>query len=372
MHVLHVVLGLEIGGLEAFVLDLTRAYAGTVTSTIVCLRSKGAIMAKDTSHVNIVRLDGEEAFSWALVWKLCALIRREQIDVVHTHNPGPHLYGALAGRFCGKPVIHTKHGRNYPDNRRKVYFNRLVTMLTQRIIAVSQDAEAVCRDIESVPARKLRTILNGTDTRIFSRRSGGHDLRRELGLDDDIPIIGIVARLSRIKNHSLLFRSALELSRRGVRYLLVVVGDGPLEHDLRNEVVQLGLQDTVRFLGARSDVAQLYPQLDVFVLSSISEGVSLTLLEAMSCELPVVATRVGGNPEVVDDGVTGFIVEETPNGIADALERLVGSEDCASLRRSMGQAGRSRVEARFSMEQTAAAYMEEYRELIGGNGVAQA
>ena len=365
VRVLHVVLGLEIGGLEAFVLDLTRAYRDNVQSLIVCLRGQGAIMAKETGHVEIRYLDGSENFSWALVRELASIVRRENIDVIHTHNPGPHLYGALAGRLTSVPVLHTKHGRNYPENRRKVLLNRVVTMLTDRIIAVSRDAEQVCREIESVPQKKLRTILNGIDLAQFVPREATGSLRRELGIAAGTPIVGIVARLSRVKNHPLLFRAVQCLLERGVDHALVVIGDGPLEGDLRRDVEELGLTDTVHFLGARSDVAELYPEMDVFVLSSRSEGVSLTLLEAMSCELPVVATDVGGNPEVVVDGVTGFIVSQEADALAGALETLIGGDDARTVRRQMGVEGRKRVASHFSMDATAAAYYDEYLQLRG-------
>lgn len=364
MHVLHVVLGLEIGGLEAFVLDLSRAYQDSVRSTIVCLRGRGEIMEKDTKHATILYLEGPENFSWALVRQLITLIRRESVDIVHTHNPGPHLYGALAGRLSGRPVIHTKHGRNYPDDPRKVILNRVATMLTHRIIAVSQDAEQVCSTIESVPKHKLTTILNGTDIEAFAPAPATGALKRELAIAETTTVIGIVARLSRVKNHKLLFRSIKILKDEGVDTALVVVGDGVLAEDLSQEVRDLDLQSTVFFLGARGDVHRLYPEFDIFVLSSISEGVSLTLLEAMSCELPVVATRVGGNPEVVDDSVTGYVVGEDADEIAGALRSLIVGADAGTKRREMGQRGRQRVIDTFSMDKTASAYLEEYRGLL--------
>jgi glycosyltransferase involved in cell wall biosynthesis len=365
MRVLHIVLGLEIGGLEAFVLDLTKSYRDSVDSVIVCLRGSGQVMAKDTQHATIINMEGPESFSWRIVWRLSRLIRDQNIDLVHTHNPGPHLYGALAGRLSGKPVLHTKHGRNYPDKPRKVVLNRIATLLTHRIIAVSHDAELVCREIESVPDSKLRTILNGTNLQDFLPRPSSGEVRRQLGIADETALLGIVARLSRIKNHRLLFDSMEELRGRGVNAQLVVVGDGPLEKDLRNHVTSRGMETQIHFLGARSDVETLYPQFDLFVLSSMSEGVSLTLLEAMSCEVPVVATRVGGNPEVVEHGVTGLIVEETVDSIASAIESLVSAPNWRESLATMGKAGRQRVAETFSMEQTAEAYLQEYGRLTG-------
>lgn len=364
MRVLHVVLGLDIGGLEAFVLDLSRAYSANVTSIIVCLRGHNQVMAEGVEHVKIVYLDGPDKFSLALVNRLAKLIRSESIEIVHTHNAGPHLYGALAGRICGKPVIHTKHGRGDPENRRKVSLSRMATMLTDRVIAVSYNAELVCSEIESVPSAKVKTILNGTDATAFKPQTSSGALRRTLAIPIETPIIGIVARLSNVKNHSLLLRSVRELIERGRKAALVVIGDGPLDRELKAEANMLDLNAVVHFLGPRTDVTELYPQLDVVVLTSRSEGISLTLLEAMSCERPVIATRVGGNPEVVIDGVTGILVEQDVNAIASAFESLLFREDSDKKREDMGKHGRERVLSTFSMDATAQAYLEEYTQLL--------
>lgn len=365
---MHVVLGLDIGGLEAFVADLCEEYAQDVESLIVCLRGDGDAIPP-IAGARVVFLNGSEGFSLSLAYRLARLIRRENIDIVHTHNPGPHLYGALAGWFSLKPVIHTKHGRNYPSRRKKVWLNRVATAFTDRIVAVSKDSELVCREIEGIPARKLCTILNGIDISRFSPKARNPDFRRELGIDAGVPVVGIVARLSRVKNHRLMFRSVAELKRRGVAIALCVVGDGPLREALHQSVADLELGDEIHFLGGRTDVPTLYPEFDVFALSSSSEGVSLTLLEAMSCQLPVVATNVGGNPEVVVDGVTGFLVEQSEAAIADALEALLTGEDAAQLRSRMGIAGSQRVQSKFCMRTTAAAYLAQYRKLLAHDPV---
>ncbi|MFK7829100.1 MAG: glycosyltransferase [Congregibacter sp.] len=362
---MHVVLGLEIGGLEMFVIDLSAAYAESVESIIVCLRGDGDARPREFGNARVIYLDGPDTFSLSMVRKLRQVIKQEKIDVVHTHNMGPHLYGALAARVSGRPVIHTKHGRNYPSRRKKVFLNRVATLFTQRIIAVSRDSERVCREVEGVSSAKLCTILNGIDADRFIPRPASGTLRSELGIAEDTPVVAIVARLSRIKNHPLLFESIQELKTRGVKLALCVVGDGPQNTSLRELVDEMQLQTHVYFMGARNQVENLYPEFDVFVLSSRSEGISLTLLEAMSCELPIVATRVGGNPEVVEDGVTGAIVGEDAVEIADALQHLVLGEAAPERRRLQGQKGRERVQRFFSMKNTAAAYLKEYQQLLG-------
>ena len=366
MRVMHVVLGLNIGGLEAIVLDLARTYADSVTSIIVCLRS-GTGAVPDNHGARIIELNGPDAFSLSLVRRLTKIIREENIDLVHTHNQGPHLYGALAARLCGRPTLHTKHGRNYLNRREKRQLNRIGGLLSNRVVAVSEDAANVCREIGSIPERKLCTIVNGVDPSKFVPVKGGTELRQQLCIADGVPIIGIVARLSGAKNHGLLFESMAELRSWGIDASLCVVGDGPLRDQVHARAAELDLGGCVHFLGARKDVDKLIPQFDVFALSSITEGVSLTLLEAMSCEVPVVATRVGGNPEVIEDGVSGLIVEQQAAAMAHALAALLQGSAAKERRRAMGKAGRERVLRLFSIENTAKAYLYEYGNLLPGS-----
>ncbi|MEM1145507.1 MAG: glycosyltransferase [Pseudomonadota bacterium] len=363
IRVMHVVLGLNIGGLETFVADLSSHYSDSVESLIVCLRGPQSTF-KEVPSAEVIFLNGPDKLSLSFVRRLASIIREREIDVVHTHNQGPHLYGALAGRLTGRAVVHTKHGRNYPKRKKKVWLNRVATLFTNRVIAVSEDSSRVAREIERVPERKLATILNGIDTEKYVPRPSTGTLRAELGLEPDTPLIGIVARLSRVKNHPLLFRSMLEFKRQNLPLALCVVGDGPQGKALHGLVDELELQDSVFFLGAHSEVELLYREFDVFVLSSTSEGISLTLLEAMSCALPVVATRVGGNPEVVIDNATGLLVGEDHEQLADALRTLTVAEGCAQRRREMGEKGRERAMKVFSMDQTARAYVNEYNSLL--------
>lgn len=356
---LHIVLGLQVGGLEKFVLDLTDCYSDRVQSTILCLNDPVAAY-KIKTKTKVVRWQKGEGLTLALVKDIVKLIRADGYNIIHTHNPSPHLYGALAGFLAGVPVIHTKHGRNAPGNFKKVLLNKIAAFFTQRVVAVSVDAADVCRNIERISSAKVITILNGVDTQRFSP---GEDsgLRIEIGQTEDIPIIGIVARLSTEKNHFLLLDACKLLSEKGTGFHLVIVGDGPLRNELRERVSELHLETEVTFLGMRQDISTLIKAFDVFALPSKTEGISLTLLEAMGCCIPVVATKVGGNPEVVDDGVTGYITSLDAQDFASKLDCLLNNSD---LRIQMGLAGRKRVMDRFSLSRAAENYIAVYRELL--------
>jgi len=360
INVLHVVLGLKIGGLEKFVLDLINQYSDDVQSIIVCLEDKGA-SGFAVDGIKMIELHKKAGLKLSVAFKIRQIVRKEKIDLIHTHNPSPHFYGALAGMLSWRPVIHTKHGRNYPSQKKKVLLNYISSLLTTHIVAVSKDAKNVCSQVEHIPSRKLMTILNGVDIDKFQPLQS-YIIYQELGIASQIPLIGIVARLSPEKDHSTLIQACRLLKERLVLFHLVIVGDGALRADLENEVEQFDLIDEISFMGMRSDICTLVSNFDLFVLSSISEGISLTILEAMACAIPVVATDVGGNSEIVINGDTGFIVpSRTPELLADKIQFLLENP---SLRERMGHFGRERVVTSFSMKKTASNYLSLYHEIL--------
>jgi glycosyltransferase involved in cell wall biosynthesis len=296
--------------------------------------------------------------------RLAGVLRDEGAGLVHTHNAAAHLYGSIAARLAGRRtrVVHTKHGRNEPDHARRVLANRLASALSHRVVAVSDDAAAVAVEIERVPARKVITIGNGVDTAAFRPRAGAAAAREVLGTPRDGFHVGCVARLVPVKDHRTLLDAFARFQAVRPDAHLTLVGDGPERAALEEHAALLDLDRAVTFVGARGEVASILAAFDVFALASRSEGISLTLLEAASAGLPVVATRVGGNDEVVVDGETGFLVPAgDPAAFAEALAVL--SE--RPSRATMGAAGRARVERRFSLERMTGAYAELYAEVLG-------
>jgi glycosyltransferase involved in cell wall biosynthesis len=282
-----------------------------------------------------------------LFLRLARLLRRRRIDVVHTHDDRPHLYGTVASRLAGVGrVIHTRHGRSPHLSRRQKALVRLAAGWIDRFVCVSADAAALAV-AQGVPARKVCTIRNGIDLRRFPF----------LGPRRDGPAV-IVARLSPEKDHATLLRAAALVVRAEPSFRLEIAGDGPCREDLHRLAAELGLGEHVRFLGQVRDVPGLLARAGMFVLSSLSEGVSLTLLEAMASGLPVVATRVGGNPEVVADGVTGLLSPAADHG---ALAGSIAAQWRSPERcRTFGIAGRRRVEEQFDVRVMVAAYERMY------------
>lgn len=290
-----------------------------------------------------------------LLARLVGWLRRERVQVVHTHLSTASLLGSWAARLAGIPALATVHGLN----------TRTCYNYANRIIAVSN---AVRQHLvaQGLPAERIMVVHNGVDLRALSRPDQSEQVRRECRLPPGAPVLITVGRLAPTKGHRDLLEALELLARGGLRpnLRLLVVGTGSLLPLLQREAEQRGLRDRVIFCGFQRDVLPYLQAADVFVLPSIQEGLSLSALEAMALGKPVVACRVGGTPEVVVDGETGVLVSPgNPRELAAALERLLAEREQA---RAMGAAGRRRVQQAFDLEQMVARIETIYRELVAG------
>lgn len=355
IRVVHLVSTLNIGGLEKVVYDLARRTDAAVFDIhVLCLGEIG-MLAADFARAGI-RVDALGVLGRGTLRSVLAVTARLQTlrpAVLHTHNPAPHIVGAAAAVLAGVPaVVHTKHGRNYPEDRSKVLANRVAGLLTDYLIAVSQDAGRVATGVERVPARKVRLIRNGIDLRAFSAAgcdSPAHGSRA----------VHVGRLILPTKDQITLLRAARLVADADPEFRLDIVGDGPHRGVLEALTDKLNLGRLVEFHGFRHDVTDFLRRAALFVLSSETEGLSVTLLEAMAAGLPVVATDVGGNREAVADGQTGLLVPpRSPEALAAGMLNLLRDP---GRRRAMGCAGRRRVEREFSLDAMIAQYEETYR-----------
>jgi sugar transferase (PEP-CTERM/EpsH1 system associated) len=358
--IVQVIPTLRVGGLEKVVVRLAEYFAPRMRQAVVAPAPTGPVSQLFPAEVTVVAMaDQRRPDRWNAL-RMARLFRRLKPDIVHTRN-WTCIDGIVAARLAGVPiVIHGEHGREAADpegrnvGRRRI--RRLLAPLVTQFVTVSEDlARWLVKEVR-IPARKVCTIYNGVDTRRFS--SEGRDFaRRALGIPDRSVAIGIVGRLDPVKDHVGLLKAFTHM-RTDLGTQLYVVGDGPSRPAVEAAVRALGLAQRVRLLGARHDVAEILPGFDLFVLPSLGEGMSNTILEAMATGLPVVATRVGGNPELVVHEVTGLLVEpRSTDSLVAALSRY--AED-PGLRTAHGRAARQRAEGEFGLRRMLSAYDDLY------------
>ena len=359
---------MQVAGAEMLVAETIRSLAGRLTPTIFCLDAVGALGERLRKEgFDVVCLGRRPGRDWRVAWRLAREMRARFIEVVHAHQYTPFFYAALAKLllFPRPPrLIFTEHGRHYPDvvSRQRRAANRwLLHCAADAVNACCAFSADSLHRIDGFPMRRVEVIENGIDLSRYDPAADRIALRRSLGLDPGRRYLACVARFHPVKDHATLLHAFARVAgaRDGVDLLLA--GDGPLRGELEAQAGRLGIAGRVRFLGVRSDVPDLLRAVDAFALTSVSEAASLTLLEAMASRLPVVVTAVGGNPEIVRDGVEGLLV---PRGdaaaAADALLRLFDDPVGAA---TMGEAGRARVEARYQLSQTIDAYRRLYERL---------
>ena len=361
INVLHVVLTLNVGGLERFLLEFVAHLPEEIHSHIACIEKKGALV-RHLGDFPVFELNKPKGIHISCAYRIAKLIRENGIDLVHTHNPAPHFYGSFAGAICRVPVLHTKHGRNNPDDRGEGFLARISNLMTDLIVPVSNDAAALCLSRQNVNPAKVVRIYNGIDVSRFKHNNGRRKRLREFGIGNGCIVAGMVARICEDKDHKTLIESIKGLALPREKFHLLIIGDGSLRLEMERLAESLGVDKYMTFTGMRDDVPELLSELDMCILSSHTEGHSITLLEAMAAGLPCIATAVGGNPEVVEDGVTGFLVpHENPQSLAQKILFLAQDADMA---RTMGNAGRRRVAELFDIRQTASRYVECYRSLV--------
>ena len=362
--VVHVINSLAVGGLENGVVNLVNTTAARFRHVIVCMSSDGPLRARLRPDVEVVVLGKRSGKDpWALL-RLVRLLRHMRPLIVHSRN-WPAVDAIPAARVARVPlVVHGEHGREVADpdgrNPRRNRIRRALAPLVHQFVAVSTDLRRWLIEDVRVSAEKVTAIHNGVDLSRFGR-DGRLESRVRLSLPAQPAIVGTVGRLDPVKDQAGLIRAFAQVRARHPQALLVVAGDGPCRGELERVAAELGQRDHVRLLGNRDDVPGIMAALDVFVLPSIAEGISNTILEAMATGLPVVATRVGGNPELVEDAVGGALVPRSdPGALAAAIGAYIGDAD---LRRRHGQASRQRAIGHFSLERMAQSYTNLYSTL---------
>lgn len=350
--VLQLLHGLNTGGAEVLADRLGRRLAERYQVRFACLDQVGELgerLQEDAFCVD--RLGRSQGLDWRCVRQLAALLRRERIDLIHAHQYTPFFY-AMATRLVGVrcPILFTEHGRFVPDypRRKRVFFNRTMLRQRDRLVAVGKDVRRALVENEGLPADRIEVIYNGIDIERFERRRGeaGSALRKQLGISEAATLVVQVARLSPLKDHGTAVRAIAESRGADAEIHLVVVGTGPEESRLRQAIAECEVADRVHCVGLRHDIPAILSEADVLLLTSISEGIPLTVIEGMAAGLPIVSTAVGGLTEIIEDPTHGFL--QPAGDHAGLARRLCQLARDPRLRKQMGQAGHRRARELFS------------------------
>ena len=369
--IVHVVHHLQIGGLENGVVNLiNRLPHVRFRHAVVCIEDFTDFSLRiERTDVDIVAMRRSEIGVWQLRWKLLELFRRLRPDIVHTRNLSG-LDALLPARLVSAKTLHSEHGFDVDNLNgsafRPTLLRRLNTPLVSRYVALSNDLRRVMCERWKIAPTRVQQIYNGVDTQKFTPAlSARRDL---LPLDlqgEGLFIVGTVGRVQAVKDQATLLRAFAAVFASypewRSRLRLVLVGDGPLLPDLRQLAGELGLTEQTWFAGARQDVAELLQSFDLFVLPSLNEGISNTLLEAMATGLPLLATAVGGNVELLTHGVVGSTFKPGDHcSLAVMISQYYLKPE---LRAEQGAAARARAVQSFSLQAMVANYQAVYETL---------
>jgi sugar transferase (PEP-CTERM/EpsH1 system associated) len=363
IHVCHVLYGLGAGGLENGVINVvTNLQPPEFRHSLCLLSGSGVFSSRLPAGTDIFELGKTEDRGRFLATALAKIFRQHKVDIVHSRNWGTFFDAVLGGRLARVPVcIHSIHGIYFDDlkhmKQRRRVIQRWLSLLTTRMFAVSDSLRDYYVTVVGVRPTKIQTIRNGVSLDRFERSTQKPaSILSELGIETGETVIGWVGTLYWVKNPDMFVRAAIRFKEEpAVKFL--VVGGGELLETLRQESVRVGMQDRMVFTGHRDDVSHLMKVMDVFVQTSVTEGMSNTILEAMASSLPCVVTNVGGNGELVTPGENGFLV---PSGDAGQLaDRLVDLVRDPMLRQQMGERSRERVQREYTIRRMT----DEYRTL---------
>lgn len=372
LHVAHAVLALDVGGLERVVLALAREgrRRGQRVS-VVCVEKPGAL-ADDarTAGAEVVSLDKPPGRRADFVSKAAELLDRLKPDVVHTHQVGAAWYLGPGAAERQIPVLHTEHGNHYARtsgwiaSAKARWLYRRTAKRIGRFCCVSAEIAAAVTRWGTVPRRLVAVVPNGIDTAVADGLPSPAAAKASIGLPPDAMVVGTVGRLNEVKRQDRLLRAAAELRPRFPNLRMLIVGDGPERSGLERLTNDLGLTDITTFAGFQPKPEWYLRAMDVFALTSRSEGFPVSILEAWAVGVPVVCTAVGGLPDVVTNEETGLLVsQEDVAGLVTALARPLGDREFAA---KLSVAGAETVRRKYSLTSVAAGYEARYRQLGGG------
>lgn len=352
------------GGLERIVLELIRA--GTTRAqkcSVICVERPGDLADQARKlGATVISADKRAGLRPRLIGRMATILRELRPSVVHSHQLGALVYGGPAARKAGVSlIVHTEHGKHYAHSLRARWLGRFATRYAKRVFAVSTDIFQEIVRSGVAPEPKIRLALNGIDTQRFASADGLR-VRVELGVKADGFLIGTVGRLAEVKQQETLLRAFALLIAQVPTAKLVLVGDGPMRKYLESVTSKLGITERVTFAGAQLRPENYIAAMDVFALTSRSEGTPLSILEAWAAGKPVIASSVGGIPDLIREGKTGLMF--SPGNYNELKDRLADLAADSNYRQKLGEAARARVMSEFDVKIMADWYEQQYLELL--------
>ncbi len=363
-HVAHVIGSLRTGGAERQLVNyLLAADRDEFRHTAVCLQERGELAAVvEAAGIPVVRIPIRTRHAVGCLRHFAGWLRDQDVAVVHAHMHDSALWGRLAGRWAGVPVLMTtEHGKELWKGPLRVAIDHHLGRWTARHIAVARDGMEIRIRRERFDPDKLILIPNGVPIPAESGNDAGRRrVRAEFGLDDDTPVLGTVGRVVEAKGYEHLLAALATLRESRPRLRWLAVGDGDRRSDLTARAAAAGLGDAVIWAGRRDDVNDLLAAMDVWVMSSVREGLPVALLEAMAACRPIVATNVGGIPDAVRDGSEGLLVPPAdPAALAAAIAQLLADPARAA---GLAAAARRRAQADYGIGSVARRIEDVYRQ----------
>lgn len=366
IKILYVALDLDLGGLQRIISILIESLDRCRFEPLLCCFDRGGVFYDALRAVGVrgcILRRRPGPFDATLLYNLIRYVRENKIDVIHSQNACA-LYAGIAGLVTGVPVIHTDHGRLVPDKQTAMWEDWIASYCVHTIVGVSEELTAYLNSHLGVAMKKLKTIINGVDTDRFLpvTREQKNSLRVKNRLTSDDLVLGTVCRLDPIKDLPFMISCMPGIIQEVPKAKLIIVGEGPDRDNLKKLICKLRLDQHVILWPRRNDIEVVMPQFDVYVCTSLSEGTSMTILEAMACGLPVVASAVGGNCSLVDS-TNGALFPL--NNIEAYISSVVSLLRDPVRLAAMGVMSRSRAEKMYPLSRTVQQYQALYARCAG-------
>ncbi len=367
LSVCHILPALPLNGAENLLLQICRNMNPEEVRTSILLIADGGPLVPDFEALGIpvTIIPKKGRYDLSIIWKVRSFLRQGQFDLIHTHLFTANLWGRLGCAFLGPAVISSMHSIASIEKsvlrQTEQFLDRLLVPMTDAVVCVTLQVMRTMSQVARLPRSKLVTINNGVEIPVDYDAMTKEDARSTLKVPKGLPILGIIGRFSKPKNHQAFLESLVLVREKFPDLLVLIVGIGELEESIRKKVSELGLEESVLFMGSRRDVPVILKALDALVIPSLWEGLPIVLLEALVSGTPVIATRVGGIPDVVEDRVTALLTAPDPESLS---KTMIWALDHPVEMLRIAESGNKMSRDCYDIRKTAQQYRDLYRSTL--------